>query len=168
MIRILTMGVIFAALAACDSETYTEIEQARAPLFSGFESYASVTQVKSKLPAEAAIKVVEETALGKPPVTPPYRIYSISVSPYRHLEKPGKLVITFYNERLMQTAFYPEKLDEYVQALRRAGTGLGFGQELVNGHTVIWIGTDFDNQQYVGWSDKRLRDQQRRWLAKYQ
>jgi hypothetical protein len=51
--------------------------------------------------------------------------------------------------------------------LKKSGTGLKFGQELVRGHTTIWIGTDFDNKQYVGWADKRLRAQQRRWLARY-
>jgi len=168
MVRVLTVALIFAALAACNSESYTEIEQARASLFPGFESYTSVKEVKSKLPAEAEIKVVEETSLAKDSSKPPYRIYAISVSPYTHLKKPGKLALTFYNDRLLQTAFYPEKLDDYVQALRRAGMGLTFGQELVNGNTVTWIGTDFDNEHYVGWADKRLREQQRRWLANYQ
>jgi hypothetical protein len=32
---------------------------------------------------------------------------------------------------------------------------------------MIWIGVDFDNVPYVGWADKRLRDQQRRWFANY-
>jgi hypothetical protein len=160
--------MIVTLLASCNSESYTEVETTRAPLFPGFESYASVKEIKSKLPAEAEIRVTEETSLAKNRSKPPYRIYSISVSPYAHLEKRGKLVITFYNDRLLQTAFYPEKLDDYVQALRRAGIGLASGQELANGHTVIWIGTDFDNKHYVGWADKRLREQQRRWLANYQ
>jgi hypothetical protein len=168
MLRVLTVGLFLTAFTACDSERYTEIEQRRSPLLSGFESYASIEEVKSKLPAEAEIKVTEDTSLAKNNSKPPYRIYSLSVAPYVHLEKPGKLVITFYNDRLLQTAFYPEKLDDYVQTLKRAGTSLGFAQELVNGYTVIWIGTDFDNKHYVGWADKRLREQQRRWLANYQ
>jgi hypothetical protein len=166
--RVLAVALIFAGLAACDSESYTEIEQPRAPLFPGFESYASLKEVKAKLPAEAEIRVTEETSLAKGTSKPPYRIYTISVSPYTHLEKTGKLVLTFYNDRLLQAAFYTEQLDDYMQALRRAGMGLTFGQELVNGNTVRWIGTDFDNKHYVGWADKRLREQQRRWLANYQ
>jgi hypothetical protein len=69
---------------------------------------------------------------------------------------------------LLQTLFYPENLDGYVKALRQNGVAVAPGQELALGHTVIWIGADFDNRHYVGWADKRLRAQQRRWLANYQ
>ena len=83
------------------------------------------------------------------------------------LKQPGQLQLTFFNNRLMQVAFYPEKLDEYVAALRASGVDIITGQELISGHVTIWIGSDFDNIPYVGWADDRLRKQQRRWLSKY-
>jgi hypothetical protein len=172
MIRILGAGLNIALLAAwllgCGSESFTEVEKARSPLFPGFESYASREEVMPKLPPEVEIKVVEEISLSKGNSTPPYRVYVVSVSPFKHLEQPGKLVITFYNNRLLQTAFYPEKLDVYVRALQGSGVPVAFAHELAKDHTVIWIGRDFDNEEYVGWADKRLRGQQRRWLASYQ
>jgi hypothetical protein len=168
MIRVLTVALICMALAACDSETYTEVKQPRAHLLPGFESYESLNEVRAKLPSNAEVEVIEDNSLAKDTSKPPYRMQAISVAPYRHLERPGRLVITFYNDRLLQTAFYPDRLDEYILTLRHAGINLGYGQQLVNGNTVIWIGTDFDNKQYVAWADKRLREQQRRWLANYQ
>jgi hypothetical protein len=51
--------------------------------------------------------------------------------------------------------------------LKQSGTDLRFGTELLNGHALVWIGIDFDNRHYVGWADQRLREQQRRWLARY-
>jgi len=105
--------------------------------------------------------------LAKNASQPPYRVYTLRIAPSTHLKQPGALLITFYNNRLLQTAFYPERLDDYVAALKDAGIGIRFGQELVRGYTTIWIGIDFDNQRYVGWADKRLREQQRRWLARY-
>jgi hypothetical protein len=154
-------------VAACGSESFTEVESVRSPLFPGYDSYASVEEVTPKLPLQAEKKVVEETSLAKDASKPSYRIYTLRIAPYTHLDQSGALFITFYNNRLLQTAFYPEKLDEYVAALKKSGTGVRFGQELVRGHTTIWIGTDFDNKHYVGWADKRLREQQRRWLARY-
>jgi hypothetical protein len=167
MKRILYIGLVFHFIAACGAESFTEVESPRAPLFPGYESYASREEVKPKLPRHAETKVIEETSLARDARNPPYRIFVLRVSPCIHLDHAGALLITFYNDRLLQTAFYPERLDEYVASLKRNGTEVRFGQELVRGHTTIWIGTDFDNKQYVGWADKRLREQQRRWLARY-
>lgn len=172
MIRLLAAGLHIALLAAwfvgCGSESFTEVEKARSPLFPGFESYASREEVLPKLPREVEIKVVEETSLSRGNATPPYRVYAVSLSPFEHLGQPGKLILTFYNNRLLQTAFYPERLDAYVKALRGSGVAVEFAAELAKDHTVIWIGRNFDNKEYVGWADKRLREQQRRWLANYQ
>jgi hypothetical protein len=165
--RLIYSGLIVCFVAACGSESFTEVESQRAPLFPGYESYASLEEVAPRLPRHAEKNVVEETSLVKDASKPPYRIYTLRVAPYTHLDQSGALVITFYNDRLLQTAFYPESLDDYVAALKKSGIGVKFGQELVRGHTTIWIGTDFDNKQYVGWADKRLREQQRRWLARY-
>lgn len=166
IVRFYILILVFLA-TACGSESFTEVEKNRAALLPGFESYASREEVTAKLPSEAEKKVVEAKSLTKDDGTPPYRTYTISVSPFTHLDHPGKLLITFYNDRLLQTAFYPEKLNDYLNALRASGVPLQFAQELVNGNTVIWIGVDFDKKDYVGWADKRLREQQRRWLARY-
>jgi hypothetical protein len=167
MKQIVCSGLMLCFIAACSSESFTEIESQRAPLFPGYESYASREEVVPKLPPHAEKNVVEETSLVKDASKPPYSIYTLRIVPYLHLDQSGALVITFYNNRLLQTAFYPDRLDDYVAALKKSGTGVKFGQELVSGHTTLWIGTDFDNNHYVGWADKRLREQQRRWLARY-
>ena len=152
---------------ACGSESFTEVEKNRSALLPGFESYASRGEVTAKLPSEAEKKVVEAKSLTKDDETPPYSTYTISVSPFTHLDQPGRLLITFYNNRLLQTAFYPDKFDDYLGALRKSGVALQSAQVLVDGNTVIWIGVDFDKNDFVGWADKRLREQQRRWLARY-
>jgi hypothetical protein len=167
MIRILNVGLFLCLIVGCGSESFTEIETTRSPLFPGFHSYAPRAEVMAKLSREVKVEVVEQTSLAQGDSTPPYRIYTMSIAPYPHLGQPGKLHMTFYNDRLLQTAFYPQELDDYVKALRNSGVAVEFGQELVKGNTVIWIGIDFDNKHYVGWADQRLREQQRRWLARY-
>jgi hypothetical protein len=159
--------LVACVFAACSSESFTEAENPRASLFPGFESYASRAEVAPKLPAGAEKKIVEETVLAGDGSKPPYRIHVLQVAPYQHLAEPGVLLLTFYNDRLLQTAFYPEQLENYLANLKKSGTDLRFGRELVNGNTIIWIGIDFDNKHYIGWADRRLREQQRRWLARY-
>ena len=167
MFRFASVSLMLVLIASCGSESFTEVESARAPLISGFESYATRAEVMAKIPRELEIKIVDDTSLAKNNSQPLYKLYTISLSPCEHLKHRGKLQLTFYNNRLEQSLFYPEKLESYVEVFDQSGLQLGLGRELARGNTVIWEGTDAYQKQYVGWADKRLRDQQRRWLARY-
>ena len=164
MMRYCHYVLALVLLVGCGSETFTESEKDRAQLFPGFESYASREEVMPKI-ARAQINLVEESKRDKDS-QPPYRIHAVKL-PYEHLQNRGELLLTFFNNRLMQTSFYPDDLDRYLAALRSSRIELHTGSEVKNGHTAIWIGKDFDNKNYVGWADDRLRTQQRRWLSRY-
>lgn len=165
--RIRACAGILLLLSACDSESFTEVESARTALISGFESYASLKEVTAKLSKDVEVKTVVDSSLAKSSSQPPYKVHTLSVTPFEHLHYPGKLLLTFYNDRLEQSAFYPEKVDSYITALEKTGLVLKPGSEVVQGNTVIWDGKDADQNRFVGWADKRLREQQRRWLARY-
>ena len=158
------LGVL---ITSCGSESFTEVETVRAPLIGGFESYVSREEVMAKLPSSMQVKVVNDSSLAKTDSQPPYKLHTISLAPFEHLKHTGRLHLTFYNNRLEQCMFYPDQLDSYLRSLEQTGVELGLGREEVRGNTVIWAGTDEDQNKYVGWADKRLRDQQRRWLARY-
>ncbi len=168
MFRISILCMVVVLVTSCGSESFTEVESARAALITGFESYVSREQVMAKLPRQTEVKVVNETSRAKNDSQPPYKLSTISVSPFEHLKHRGRLQLTFYNDRLEQCEFYPENIESYGRALEQSGFHLGFSRELVRGNTLIWAGTDADHKEYVGWADKRLRDQQRRWLARYE
>lgn len=167
MLRICALGLIMVLIAGCGSESFTEVEKERSPLINGFESYATREQVMEELPQGPDVKIVDDTSLAKNNSQPPYKLYTISIEPFKHLKHRGPLQLTFYKNRLEQSRFYPEQRKSYLEALDQVGLRLGFGQELARGNTVIWEGTDADQKQYVGWADKRLRAQQRWWLARY-
>ena len=158
---------ILLLLSGCESENFTEVEKARAPLISGFESYASLKEVTAKLSQDVEVKIVADTSLAKNSSQPPYRIHTIRIAPFEHLNQPGKLLLIFFNDRLEQSSFYPEKVDSYASALAKNWLVLKIGAEVVQGNTVIWDGQDEDQNRFVGWADKRLREQRRRWLARY-
>ena len=168
MFRISILCLVTVLVTSCGSESFTEVESARAALIAGFESYASREEVMAKLPREMEVKIVSETSRAKSTSQPPYKLYTISISPFEHLKHRGRLQLTFFNNRLEQSEFYPENLESYRRALEQGGFRLGLSRELIRGNTLIWEGTDADHNEYVGWGDKRLRDQQRRWLARYE
>lgn len=165
--RQILIGFILVFLAGCGSESFTEIEKDRAPLVAGLLSYASRDEVMPRLSGESEVKVVEDVTRNKTKSQPPYQVYAVKLTSYELLNQPGQLLVTFFNNRLMQVAFYPAKFNDYVAALRASGVDIKTGQELVTGHTTMWLGSDFDNIPYVGWADERLRKEQRRWLSKY-
>ena len=154
-------------LTGCESEDFLRVESARSPLIDGFESYASIQEVTAKLPKDLEVKVVADTSLAKNSSQPPYRMHTIGVAPYEHLNHLGILQLTFYNDRLVQCAFYPEKFKSYIGAVEKTGLMLELGAEAVRGNTAIWQGKDDDQYRFVGWADKRLRQQQQRWLVRY-
>lgn len=136
-------------------------------MIEGFESYASIQEVTAKLPKDLEVAVVASTSLAQNASQPPYKMHTISVAPYEHLNHLGTLQLIFFNDRLVQSAFYPEKFKTYISALEKTGLMLELGTEAVRGNTLIWQGKDDDQYRFVGWADKRLRQQQQRWLVRY-
>jgi hypothetical protein len=69
------------------------------------------------------------------------------------------LPITFFNNRLERTAFYPGDLDAYASLLRKSDVAVNFGQGL----------NDMDRlrQQTLYGMDGRLGAQLRKWLKRY-
>lgn len=159
---------ILLPLSGCGSESFTEIENERSPLISGFESYVSLKEVTGKLAKDVAVKVVTDSSRAKNSSQPPYKLHSISLAPFEHLDHQGKLLLTFYNDRLERTDFYPEDIERYIGKLKNTGLILEYGKEVIQGNTVIWQGKDPDQIRFVGWADKRLRAQQQRWLVHYE
>lgn len=167
LVRFCAYAAIVLWLSGCDSEDFAKVESSRSPLITGFESYASIQEVTSKLPKDLQVQVVADTSLAKNSSEPPYKVHSISIAPFEHLNHSGQLLLTFYNDRLEQCFFYPDKFKSYVTAIEKTGLALELGSEAVQGNTVIWLGKDEDQVRFVGWADKRLREQQRRWLVRY-
>jgi hypothetical protein len=81
----------------------------------------------------------------------------------------GRLVLHFYNDRLMRTQFFPQKMDEYRAALAR-GDSINFNDQqesFIDPATKVWIGKDANGAVYVGWVDKNLKAEMDDWIKKY-
>jgi hypothetical protein len=167
MDKLTALLIAITALAACSSETFTEIESPQAPLIAGFTSYAKPREVLPQLSLFSQPVVVENSALSANDRRPPFSIYSLSVRNFRHIEHSGELRLLFFNDRLQQTIFYPDNAAAYLAALKASGVAVSEGQELKSQNTVVWVAIDYQGRQYVGWGDRRLLEQSNRWISRY-
>ncbi len=99
---------------------------------------------------------------------PPYRLLVISKKNARIAGQAGELVLTFFNDRLMTTQFYPQDMGS-----ARAGVEAGQELSLAGGEahilpsTRVWVGKDETGRGYIGWIDKTLQAEQDAWVKQY-
>ena len=77
-----------------------------------------------------------------------------------------EVVVIFFNDRLMSTAFYPSDRDEYLNKL--GGTGIVFNEKnsIQFSGVVIRKGNDYQGKDYIIWEDKGLIQEFDNWLEK--
>jgi hypothetical protein len=101
---------------------------------------------------------------------PEFRMLTISHRGFTKFSATGELVMTFYNDRLMTTLFYPTDLGALRSTLAREA-GISFsaqGDFRIAPSTRVWIGRARDGRSYIGWIDLELERQQDQWIEKYE
>jgi hypothetical protein len=116
---------------------------------------------------------VEDSRLASGDPRPRFDILQVSVPGHVHLGLRGELKLRFFNDRLSSAWFYPDDVRGYLDALAGAGVKVieaapDTEQKVaVAPYTNVWATRDFGDRLYVGWEDKRLSDQERRWIERY-
>ena len=100
---------------------------------------------------------------------PPFQVTTVYVERFSDLGFEGRLVIEFFNGRLVSTRFLPRRFDAYVRALR-AKRGIRLpekaeGEVVVGKYLRIWV--IMKPQRFVGWEDLRLRREIEQWIKRY-
>ncbi len=163
-----------------ETALFRRIEEPRVMLAEVFRSQDSVLAIST--PLQAAGLTVRSAVLERPPsaLYPPRRITTLTVSPYRHLDCEGTLVLEFFNDRLMEADFRPDDAALYAPRLRRAVPGLrgvGTGHaEYLEAPLRVWssvdlakskVGRSLGSEGLVLWQDLRLIAQRDDWDARY-
>lgn len=160
--------------------SFQQLDESRVLLADVFRSQDSEAAIATAL--EAAGLRVERSVLARPPSPryPPRRIASFSVLGYQHLACEGRLVLEFFNDRLMEADFRPDDPACYAARLRRAYPGLS---SIGTGHAEwlapplrIWssvdlarskVGRSLGSEGLVLWQDMRLIAQRDDWDARF-
>lgn len=158
-------AVLLLAISACRKKDF-EPSKMVGPLY----SYQSLETVERKLDLKPGDwDVLENRKPLSTDTRPMFRIFTFSKKDFPLLDTPGrKLVMSFYNDRLMTVQFYPYNMSAFKSALSADGTTLSSeGDAYIAPSTHVWLGKDDQGQLYVGFMDKVLEAEHDAWMAKY-
>ena len=147
-----------------------KIENSPSSLIDEYTSYQSIKSVrKALIDSGYSWQIFEDSKLPDNDRRPPFNIFTILVKNYKSIDHSGELRLTFFNNRLMSTWFYPVDLNGYLLSLKsKKNIDLSGSDEVkFSTFTSVWKHEDFENRMYVGWVDTRLRDESNRWISKY-
>lgn len=169
-ITLIAIFVLSIGLSGCGPEpkdAYSKVANSKVALILGFHSYESISTISRQLGAQAnRAKVTEDSKLPPSDRRPRFDIYTIEVPDSEFCGQKGILRVLFFNDRLASTWFYPEQSESCLHHLRGSGITISDKQTTV-GDTIAWSSIDFNRRRYVAWEDRRLREEQDRWISKY-
>ncbi len=152
--------------ALAEAEDFTAIETEPQVLLAGLESYSSPEAVAAAL-GNPSWEVKEQSGLRQNDKRPPFNVLSVSLAPFQDRGHRGELQLTFFNSRLMSTAFYPHHPEAYRASLGRFPPRDVRGGELWPKYLRVWNAVDYKGREYFLWGDERLLAQRNRWIMKY-
>ncbi len=162
--------VLFTACEEYSSTpSFVEVLQERTALIGDLKSYQTISDVRSSLgPLAEKWEVLEDSGKGSKSSKPPFEIFTAVVHGYVHEGFRGDLRLTFFNNRLMSTWFYPDDLAGYRKALNVKIPALAERESIkIPPFTVILVATDYRGKRYVAWEDSRLQEQMSMWIKRY-
>jgi hypothetical protein len=165
LVLFVCLGFIVLWFCFFKEETYQEIENPSVKLIDTFDSYSSIAQTKSQIPADLAWVFHKGTVADNRPYR---RVDDLIINDFPFLGQSGQLRLTFFNDRLMCATFYPVQIDKFVQIIKEKGIDLTKSSELkLMADLTICTWTEFGGRPYVRWSDDRLIAQHDRWIRRY-
>jgi len=161
----IALALFFAASCKRSGEKDFKPSKLAAALFSG----QSLQTVERKLDMMAGnFDIIEDRIPLPSDSRPPYRLLVISKKNAQIEGQKGELVLTFFNDRLMTSQFYPGDLASARAAVEVAQKiSLAGGESRIQPSTRVWIGKDESGRSYIGWIDKSLQAEQDAWVKQY-
>lgn len=150
------------------STSFVKVESVRTKLINGIESYQTVDEFKAILEKDSLHWEESQDMQPPPKGRPPFNMHTITIKHYKGLGFTGELTITFFNNRLISTTFYPNDVGKYVDAIVKIER-LNFdkNEARIPPYTRIRRATDHKGREYVDWSDIRLDSEVELWIKKY-
>lgn len=150
------------------SVSFMKVESEHTKLINGIESYQSIEEFRKFLDRSTLIWKVSQDSKPSPKGRPPFNISTITIKNYLHLGFSGDLEISFFNNRLAATTFYPSDVGKYIVALATEGIKFDTNHEAkLSPHTRVRSAVNYKGQKYVDWSDIRLDKEVELWIKRY-
>tara|TARA_B110001454_G_scaffold219057_1_gene249573 strand:+ start:10309 stop:10866 length:558 start_codon:yes stop_codon:yes gene_type:complete len=119
--------------------------------------------------ANYSVEVIEDSKLENGDTRPAFSILSWKIKNYEHLGIKGTLTITFFNQQMASTRFYPNDHLAYADLFsKKVGLELKEGTTSnVPPKTNLQYKKDLDGNFYFEWQDKDLQNQIDDWIKTY-
>ena len=163
-----------------ETEAFLATVKVREQLMSTFNSYDSVEAVTAQLAAGNYPWEHKKNHRMPSPDFPPRDLDTVEVVGYDHLGSKGDLTLKFFNNRLYEAEFSPDKPEGYAAPLRKAYPAFKRDRvgkmELSSGTLRIAsnielaispVGKGLRTSPYVIWQDQRLIRQRNQWDEAY-
>ncbi|WP_438711290.1 hypothetical protein ACSTS3_22565 [Aquimarina muelleri] len=99
---------------------------------------------------------------------PEFSIYTIILPEYEIENISGKLRASFFNDRLMSVWFYPNDIRRFKSYLKDVyNINLENRENITIDCVEINHWTDFEGNEYFGWSDLNLVKEQNDWISQH-
>ncbi len=150
--------------------TFIDIRGDRAELLAGIQSYQSPAEFLAS-PVGTGCQWIRDVG-GSRQVegAPPFNLETLACSEFTDLEHPGLLQVTFYNNRLMETAFSARVPESYREAFeKRYGVRVNRFDRVFAGQNreVSWFDQDPSRARLI-LGDERLWHERTLWLKRYE
>ncbi len=165
---VLVLVSIAFSLVACRCPMDFTTRKPGVPLLGHFLSFSSLEEVRRGQLSGAHLVLVEETTCRKADPNPCFQIV-VWETAFNHLGVAGQLWLTFFNDRLYATTFFPADPDRYLQQLAQSGLRLPRSSEPLelSRDSLAWSDTTDDHRHYVAWIDRRLLAENAKWIKCY-
>lgn len=150
------------------SVSFVKVESEGTKLINGIKSYQSIDKFKDFL-YRSPLQWEESKDKPSPKGRPPYNVHVITVKRFSHLGYAGELKVTFFNNRLISTTFYPIDAALYIEALEKLEKVTFNSNKEANlpSFTQVRVAVDYQKRTNIDWSDSRLDKEMELWIKKY-
>lgn len=164
----LVMASALWSFSACTCPQTFKTTRHSAPLIRNIGSFSTSEAVRGRVLSGHRFELVEKTPCREAANRPCFEVV-VWKTDFEHLGMEGELWLTFFNDRLYGTMFYPLDFDPYLEQLAAVGLRLPRWSEplRVSRNVLVWSGREKGQQPYVAWIDRRLLDESTRWIKCY-
>lgn len=163
-----------------DYSEYFSVQEPRELLMEQFRSYDNAEIVGKQLREAGYRWRVNRLHVQCADECPPYKVDTLVIADFKHLNVSGTLTLELFNDRLFNAVFNPDDAETYLKRLEWSGVKLDKVKvsrwerqtnQLLIASNIIYaaspMGQTLGTQAYVSWEDVRLQAQSQAWYEQY-
>tara|TARA_B110000967_G_C18514745_1_gene378104 strand:- start:40 stop:558 length:519 start_codon:yes stop_codon:yes gene_type:complete len=161
---IIILAILFQGCYGSENTCTSNVPKKLIEEFNSYQTIQDFTDLV-KIKTDSII-LFENSKLAETDTRPEFSIYSIILPEYEVGNAIGKLRASFFNDRLVSIWFYPNNINQFDEKLKKKyNISLRNGENKTIDCVRINRYTDFEGNEYFGWSDLKLVKEQNDWIS---